>query len=262
MPQRLSRYLPLIIGCLLIVLSSSCKSAKQLTADGLPNTKLSSKQLIKLHNKQSASFETLQAKLKIEITQQGKSQGVAFSMRMKKDEIIWLSATLGLARLKITPDRVQYYSKIDNEFFDGDYALLSDFAGVDLDFNKVQNLLLGQAIYDLSKESHELSVNESSYILKPEESNALLDILYLINPGHFKLDALELYQPTVRRMLQVDFESYQTIDEQVLPKQIRIVAVDQSDEASIDIDYKSVTLNKELRYPFKIPAGYTEIQIK
>lgn len=250
------------VGMCILLLVSSCKSTKRLTASGEPNSKLSAKQLVKVHKKNFANFNTLQAKVKIDITQQGKTQGVSFTLRMEKDKVIWLSATLGLARLKITPDEVKYYSKIDNDYFDGDYKLLSDFAGVDLDFYKVQNLLLGQAIYNLDNGKYDVSVNKASYILKPSERDTIIDLLYLVNPSHFKLDALELYQPSKRRMLQVNYEGYQEVEEQVLPKDIKIVAVDHTDEASISIQFKSINLDKELRFPFKIPAGFKEIQIK
>ena len=252
----------LLICCILVLTLQSCGSAKQLTASGVPNEKLSTRQLIKTHRRNFSDFSTLQAKVKIDITQNSKTQGATFNLRMEKDKVIWLSATLGLARLKITPDRVQYYSKIDNEYFDGDYLLISDFAGVELDFDKVQNLLLGHAIYNLDSPPHQVTVNDRSYILKPKEANALLDILYLVNPSHFKLDALELYQPSNRRMLQVDYRSYQEVKGQTLPKEIRIVAVDKTDEAAIDIAFKSIGLNSELRFPFKIPSGYKEIEVK
>ena len=55
---------------------------------------------------------------------------------MEKDKVIWLSAPLGIARMMITPDQVAFYNKRDNTYFDGDYSLLSDFVGFDLDFLK------------------------------------------------------------------------------------------------------------------------------
>ena len=63
-------------------------------------------------------------------------------------------------------------------------------------------------------------------------------------------------------MLQVDYEAYQEVNGKVFPKDIKIVAVDKTDEASIDIAFKSINLNNELRFPFKIPSGFTEIQVK
>ncbi|MBT8303257.1 MAG: DUF4292 domain-containing protein, partial [Bacteroidia bacterium] len=34
------------------------------------------------------------------------------------------------------------------------------------------------------------------------------------------------------------------------------------DETIIDMEYRSVSLNEELRFPFRIPSGYDEIIIK
>lgn len=176
--------------------------------------------------------------------------------------MIWLSAKLGLARMMITPQKVSFYNKLDNEYFDGDYELLSDFVGVELDFYKVQNILLGQAIFDLKDQPHTVSVNENSYALQPKDQNALLELFYLVNPSHFKMDSLQLFQQLKKRILQVDYASYQEIDKQVLPKDIRIIAVENADEVSIKMEFKSITLNEDVRFPFRIPAGYKEIVIK
>ena len=63
-------------------------------------------------------------------------------------------------------------------------------------------------------------------------------------------------------MLQVDYASYQNVDKQILPQNIRIIAVDDRDEVAITMEFKSVSLNEDVRFPFKIPSGYKEIIIK
>lgn len=241
---------------------TNCKSAKNVIASGKASDKLSAKQVIKQHQKNDADFNTMQARVRIDLTQGDKEQGATFNLRVEKDKVIWLSAPLGLARMMITPEKVRFYNKQDNEYFDGDYKLLSDFAGVELDFKKVQNVLLGQAIYDLKEQSHSVSVNENSYALQPKDQNALLELFYLINPAHFKMDSLQLFQQLKKRILQVDYKAYQEVDKQVLPKDIRIIAVEDNDEVSISMEFKSIALNEEVRFPFKIPKGYKEIVIK
>ncbi|WP_426431820.1 DUF4292 domain-containing protein [Winogradskyella sp. HB-48] len=245
---------------LLFVLS--CKSTKSVIDSGRASDKLSAKQVIKQHQKSDADFKTLQGKVKIDITQNQNEQGSTFNLRIEKDKVIWLSAKLGLARMMITPEKVRFYNKLDNEYFDGDYKLLSDFAGVDLDFYKVQNILLGQAIFDLKDQQYTVSVNENSYALQPKDQNALLELFYLINPSHFKMDSLQLFQQLKKRILQVDYKSYQEVEKQILPKDIRIIAVEDSDEVAITMEFKSLTLNEDVRFPFNIPAGYKEIVIK
>ncbi|NNE32399.1 MAG: DUF4292 domain-containing protein [Winogradskyella sp.] len=245
-----------------IFILSSCNSTKNVIASGEASEKFSAKQVIKQHQKSDANFKSMQARVRIDIIEGQKEQGLTFSFRMEKDKVIWLSAPLGLARMMITPEKVQFYNKQDNEFFDGDYALLSNVAGIDLDFNKVQNILLGQAIFNLKDEPHIVAVNDNSYALQPKNQSALLELFYLINPSHFKMNSLQLFQQAEKRMLQVDYKTYQEVKKQVLPKDIRIIAVEETDEVAINLEFKSINLNGEVRFPFNIPSGYKEIVIK
>lgn len=241
---------------------SGCKSSKAIISSGVASSKLSAKQVIKEHGKSDVSFKTLQAKAKIDITQGKKKQGMTFNLRLKKNEVIWLSAPLGLARMMITPDKVQFYNKTDNTYFDGNYQLLSDFVGFKLDFLKVQNILMGQAIYDLKTQAHKVDIQDNSYVLQPRRQDTLLELFYLMNASHFKLNSLQMAQSINRRFLQVDYKSYQDIDKNVIPKEIKVIAVEDTEEAFIDMEIKSVSLNGDVRFPFRIPSGYTEIELK
>ena len=82
---------------------------------------------------------------------------------------------------------------------------------------------------------------------------------YLISESTLNL---QLFQQLKKRILQVDYMSYQEVGKQVLPKDIKIIAVEDTDEVAITMEFKSLTLNEEVRFPFKIPAGYKEIVIK
>ena len=75
------------------------------------------------------------------------------------------------------------------------------------------------------------------------------------------MDSLQLAQQLKRRLLQVDYSSYQEVDKEILPKNIKIIAVEDADQVIIRMEFKSVSLNEKLRFPFKIPSGYKEIVI-
>ncbi|SHG78996.1 DUF4292 domain-containing protein [Winogradskyella jejuensis] len=256
------KYTQLIIIFAIMISTIGCKSSKAIAAAGEANPRLSAKQVVRAHQKNEIAFKTMQAKAKINITQDEKTQGTTFNLRIKKDEVIWLSAPLGLARMMITPNKVQFYNKTDNTYFDGSYQLLSDFVGFDLDFAKVQNILMGQAIYDLQSQAHKVDIQDNSYVLQPKRQDPMLEVFYLLNASHYKLDSLQLAQSVKRRILQVDYKSYQDIDKNVIPKEIKIIAVEDTDEALIDMEIKSVSLNEEVRFPFRIPSGYKEIELK
>jgi len=240
----------------------NCKSAKSVTGSGELDDKLSTKQIIKASNKSKANFKTLQSRVKIDYTKDGKSKGVGVNLRMEKDKVIWMNGPLSVARAKITPDRVSFYDKWNNQYFDGDFSLLSDLLGTDLDFNKVQNLLLGEAIYDLSKGAYKGSLHENSYVIQPKEQQALFEIFFLLNPGHFKVDSQQITQTKENRYLEVGYLRYQEVEKQKLPEIVKIIALDSGDETIIDMEYRSISLNEDLRFPFRIPSGYDEIILK
>ena len=247
---------------LFLLLFFSCKSAKTISTTEVVNSNLSAKQLIKNNGKNIANFRTLTAKVKADYSRKDQSKGTTISLRMEKDKIIWMSAPFSMAKVLITPEKVSFYNKIDNTYFDGDFKLLSEFVGTDLDFYKVQNILLGEALYDLKKEEYVASTFEKSYLLKPKDQSALFEIFYLLNPTHFKMDSQQFAQPNENRILQIDYKDYQRVNKQKLPQTIKIIAVESLDETIIDLEYKSVELNEKIRFPFRIPSGYKEIEFK
>ena len=122
-------------------------------------------------------------------------------------------------------------------------------------------MLLGESLFNLKDGKYTASTNDKSYILQPKEQTALLELFLLLNPSHFKMDSQQLQQPLKNRFLQVDYLVYQDVDKEILPKDIKIIAVEDSEEVIIAMEYKSVSLNEEVRFPFKIPSGFKEIII-
>ncbi|RLD27285.1 MAG: DUF4292 domain-containing protein [Bacteroidetes bacterium] len=239
-----------------------CKSTKNISSTSEPNKKLSSKQIIKEHFKQEAKFKTLQSRVKVEYIQGNKSQAHTISLRIEKDKTIWISSFLNVIRVKITPEKVGYYNKLDNTYFEGDFSLISDLLGIEINFNKAQNLLLGEALFDLNNEMYDADIHESSYLLQPKTQSALLEIFFLLSPKHFKMDSQQLSQPLKRRMLQIDYENYQKVEKQILPQHIKIIALENEEETIINMVFKSIHLNRDLRFPFRIPSGFEEIVIR
>jgi outer membrane biogenesis lipoprotein LolB len=251
-----------IVFATIILLMVGCKSAKNITSSGELDRKISSKQIIKEHSKQEAKFKTLQSRVKVEYIHGNNSQAHTINLRIEKDKTIWLSGALGVVRAKITPTTVSFYNKLDHTYFDGDFTLISDLLGTELDFDKVQNLLLGESLFDLKTETYNADIHEMSYLLQPKDQSELLEIFLLLNPAHFKMDSQQLAQPLKRRMLQVDYKDYQEVEKQILPQNIKVIALEGENETIIAMEFKSISLNNELRFPFRIPSGFEEIVIR
>ena len=239
----------------------SCKSNKVITG-GTVNDKLSAKVIIKTHYQNEIDFKTIRGKMKIDYSDGESSRGVSVSLRMEKDKAIWLSAPFGVVKAYITPDRVSFYNTLQNEYFDGDFSYLSNLLGTEFDFEKVQNLLLGQALFNLNEGRYDIGVADNNYELKPKKAASLFKTLFQIEPKNFKMATQLLSQPEKSRMLEINYKNYQEIEEKVLPNEIDIVAIDGSVKNTIAIEYRGIELNQELRFPYKIPKGFKEIVIR
>lgn len=252
------------LGTLLLILGLSvgCRSTKTLTSSAVIEKGMTAKQIIREITKQEVRFKTLQAKVRIDYTEGSTGNGTTVTLRMEKDKAIWMSAPLGVVRVMITQDSVKFYDKLNNQYFNGDFSLLTRLLGTDIDFEKIQNILLGEPIFDLKADTYVTAANDESYVLHPKDQRALFELFFLINPGFFKLDSQQLYQPLEKRMLQIDYKKYQEVSKQIFPENIRIIAVEKNDEIIIDLDFKSIHLNGEVRFPFNIPSGYKEIELE
>tara|TARA_B110000902_G_scaffold78546_1_gene93539 strand:+ start:297 stop:1073 length:777 start_codon:yes stop_codon:yes gene_type:complete len=246
----------------LTLLFLGCKSTKIVQSSETLDSKMSVKQIVKNHNKLQSKFNTLQGRLKVEYIQGDRSETHTLTLRMENDKTIWVNAFLNMVRVKITPDRVRFYNKLDNTYFDGDYALISEFSGADLQFKNLQNLLLGEAIFNLKPKEFTKTTHPNSYMLTPKQPNALFDLLYLINPTYFKLDAQQLSQSLEKNVLKIQYRSYQKVDGLVLPENMAITATNTNEQTTLNLNIKSVSLDQPLRFPFNIPKGFKAIELK
>ena len=246
---------------LLLLFLSACKSAKVAT-DGKVNNGMTAKAIIKQHYLNQLDFKTIRGKLKIDYSDGDTQQSVPLTLRMEKDKAIWVSAPLGLVKAYITPGRVSFYNKLQNEYFDGDFTFLSNILGTQLDFEQVQNLLLGQALIDLKEGKYNAQVTNETYELKPQKAAELFKILFEIEPKNFRLASQQISQPSKNRLLQINYTSYQEIGNRVLPNEIDIAATDGDDRSTIGIEYRNIEFDQELKFPYKIPNGFKEIELK
>jgi hypothetical protein len=258
--MKIKHYLWMILW--MIIGLSACKSTKNLTHSATVDANLSAKQIIKNHQQAQAKFKTLVGKLKADYKKGDESTGTTINLRIEKDKTIWMSAPFSMAKVLITPDQVSFYNKLDNTYFEGDFKLLSDFVGTDLDFKKVQNILLGESLFELDKGRYNVHEKDNSYALTPKKQRTLFEIFYLVNPSHFKMDAQSLSQSQHNRFLEVNYKSYQEIGKTSLPHQIDIIASDNGSKTLLNLELKSVELNKSVRFPFKIPSGFKRITLQ
>ena len=250
-----------ILSAFLVVFLIGCKS-KQAVATAAANDNIEVTKIINGHYKNEHDFSTLNIRANAKYEDEKQSHSMNADIRIKKDEIIWINIKfLGIpvAKAMITPTKVSYYEKINNTFFEGDFSMLSNWLGTDLDFNKVQNLFLGKAIDDLTKDKWVSEVVEKMFKLSLPNGSDIAKEFYF-EGANYLLKKETITQASQNRSLEIRYPSFKEEKGMFLPNEINIKA-EQKDKVTIDIEYKNTTFNENLSYPFSIPSGYTAVEI-
>jgi hypothetical protein len=250
-----------ILAVVLAFLLIGCKSKQAVASAAAKDTAEISK-IINGHYANETNFKTLNIKANAKYEDPSQSHSLNADIRIKKNEIIWINIKIlgfPIAKALITPAKVSYYEKINNTYFEGDFSMLSNWLGTDLDFQKVQNLLLGKSIDDLSKGNWISGINDKLFKLSQAQTTDIYKEFYF-EAANFLLKKETITQASQNRALEIQYPSYKEVERIFLPNEINIKAA-QKDKISIAIEYKNTTFNENLNYSYAIPSDYKAIQI-
>jgi hypothetical protein len=223
---------------------------------------ISARRVAKKHIAANFDRETVDAKLKVNFNNGKTKQSLSVNLKMIKDEVIWLKGTkfITVFKAKITPNSVSYYSPFAKNYFEGDFSMIKKLLGVEINFEQLQNLFLGQSLLNVKEEKQEVEIVNNTYILSPEKQASLFDIFFTINPSHFKLDEQSIINTEKNLRLDVKYPSYNLVDNVVFPSEIKIKAKKTKSVTDIGFLYKSVVFDSALNMSFNIPSTYKRIK--
>lgn len=247
----------LVIG--LMSLISACGSTKAVKGTATASPTMTTKNLMKAHNGAIQNFNTLAARLQVKYEDDKQSQSITTSVRMEKDKVIWIKASIlgiTLAKVLITPEKVSFYEFIDRSYFEGDFALLSDLLGTEIDFKQAQAILLGNSILPITGANYTTRVVNNKYEVTPKQQNPQMLLTLLFYPDNFMVAQETVSQPQKGRNLEVTYGNFEIIENDYYPSTINVRATENSSLTNIEMNYKKIDLNVSVTFPFDIPEGY------
>ncbi len=258
MKKYVSSILLLVFFGIMLV---SCK-AKKVISEAKATEELSADKIIESHYSNKKDFTTLYIKSSARYKDDNQSQSVTAEIRIKKDEKILVSIRflgITMAKALITPNEVKYYEKINSNYFEGDYRTLSKWLGTDLDFTKVQNMLIGQAMDDLKRSKCTAEIESKFH--KLENTTGGTEKAFFFEASNFLIKKQKITQAAKNRMLQVSYPAHKDYPSIVLPTELLIEASNNNKKTNISIEYNSVSFNEDLSFPYSVPDGYERIFI-
>jgi hypothetical protein len=256
----LIKYYALLI--LLVLSLPACRSAKNTAEVKEPPKDRSASYLLKRYERNKFEYDWVGMKIDADFITMGESQGFKASIRMKKDSAIWISISPALGievfRILITPDSLKYLSKIpDNKFYYiGTSASLSELAKIDLDFDMLQDILIGNAI-GLEKDEGKFrtSVDGYNYLLTSKYKRKVRRVVGIDDRKLSPTDTIVVnpndprYQRSVRRADEDELIVSRYWLESENFRMVRSVFNDLINQRAIDIAYSDFKLEGEQYYP-------------
>tara|TARA_Y100000746_G_scaffold77947_1_gene65678 strand:- start:15721 stop:16548 length:828 start_codon:yes stop_codon:yes gene_type:complete len=272
--MKRSKYLMLII----LLGFSSCALKKEYVIGD--NKRLTAKKIVKIINENEHDIKTFQARARIDYFRKNKVKTNTATIRILSGEKIWISAPLGAIRLLITNDSIKYYNKLERNYIKTSFAYIENIIGLNITYEMLEKLLFGQPVLALNPKDFAKKLNMEnsqyedklrSYIFKKliDYEGTQLQGLFYVNPYNFKLNSQKFFDYNdkttssigavsndIQKTFSINYKAYNSINKHIYPRKILFL---DWDNKSINIDMKSVIIDKKLNIPFRIPKGYSQV---
>lgn len=241
----------------------ACKSKKPLTDNNSSTTNLPKTEnkigLVTLAAKQ-LDFTTFTTKATTQLDFKDKNYEVTLNIRIKKSEMIWLSITaiagVEVARVLITPDSIHVMDRINDEYLKKPFQFIQSFSNKQVDYLTLEALLVGNCI--------PFTLTDKSEILKTDGVVSLIGVIERLSyklqfNEQFKANQTFLEDKEAGQMLSVNTQSFETINEKLVPLKVLIDSKTQGKNIKVDMEYSKTLLNIVLEFPFNVPKRFSVI---
>lgn len=251
------------------ILATACNTQKvaKVEKDNKTEVVSASAKIIQQTLSKKSSFKDLTIKAKV-IADLGDANA---TITVKNGQKIWVNATkFGFtgARSLITPDGFAAYEKIGGTYYEGDFSIANKLLKVDfIDYQKLQNLMLGKVFVDLNPTDYTASFANNQYTITYNKNQAIVASptegeyiqTYIFDNG-FRLIEAHLKDP--KRKMEVDliYNNWVKAGAEEFPKNVKIIIKDKKTR-QVELEYNSFTF-QETNTPFSIPDGYKKKDIK
>lgn len=184
---------------------------------------------------------------------------------------IWMNLTaviLQAARGIATPEGVKGYYKLDKTYIDSDFSYLNRLLNVNfIDYNSLQNLLLGKTFLPVSDHNYKLTQNAQGFNLSSKESQKITEngktTEYNISLDYDKdlnLNYVLLSNPKNNDQLEITYSNREILNNESFPKSVKIIIkAKKTDEILIEntkFDFS------RMETPYSVPSNYKKTEIK
>jgi len=253
------------IGSMLIVtvlLLGSCRGSKRISKTERTAPKLSAAEQVYqqlLDNQLDVNYFSAKAKIKANDGKQ--TQNFNADIRLKKDSIFWANVyppfvKISVAQALITPDSIKVIDRFNKKYYAKGIDYLQQFVSYPLDFNTLQNLILGNPLMEVN-ENASLQTTEGTHAINATED--VLNMLLQIDSEDLTIEKMTLTDTAKNQSVDIKLKDYEMVGDKPFSNK-RQITLKAPEVYTADFDFSKVKINQPLNFPFKVSSKYEVIK--
>ena len=184
---------------------------------------------------------------------------------------VWMNMIavfLNVGRGIATPDGIQGYEKWNKTYIESDFSYLNNLLNVNfIDFNSLQNLLIGKTFIPVNEKDFVLTKNAQGYTLtsaknlKFENDGKISEYAVQLDYANdFNLSKVNLKNVNSADNLEVSYSNWTTFESTNLPTNVKIL-IKGTKTSQIMLENTKFDSSK-METPYSVPNNYTKTEIK
>jgi hypothetical protein len=211
-------------------------------------------------NKQLLDYKTFSCKARMKYDANGNKQNFTANFRLLKNKCIWASISgfgIEVARAIITPDSVKAINRLNKTSYLYSYNNIEKLINVELDFNTLQNLIIGNAIFTKGEIT---SVKEFGNIcaINIKGANFTNQLSYNRTTKELQLIQVQTSRGISNTSFLSKLSNYKIESNRNLSTERTFFIQDVKGTVELTMDMVKQDFNDSLEFPFTIPKNFNK----
>ena len=246
----------LLLGLLLVILSSACKTTSKQNFGSLKPR--SAKFLTEKMVDQQVAVDWLSTKAKITYVDANEAVKLTANIRMRKDSLIWINfkkLSVEAARVLITPDSIFIIDRLNKEYTIQSYETFNRFSGLPSNFEAIQSMLLGNPVLFAG----DLTAGADSLDYTLYGKGQRFENLIYLSGADYALKAILYKELNTDQMAALYFQDLRPLPNEQFFSYLRTIEFfsEQTGDTFVEIEFNKVEIDIPKSIRFEIPSHYT-----
>ncbi len=220
---------------------------------------------------QKSNFNALKISSKIKVENGSAIPTLDALVYIENDKKVWINLSalfFNVARGMATPQGIKAYEKYNKTYIDSDFTYLNQLLNVNfIDYQALQNLLLGKAFVEINPKDYTLTQNAEGYVLS-SKTNQKVEVdgkkkFYTMQLGYdtaLNLRKIRLSEVNTADYLEVFYDNWGQLSDMKIPQNVKIIIKNKkTDQILIEntkFDFSTMDT------PYVVPSNYQKKEIK